>query len=605
MSGFHFDFGEAPKGVKLQSGDMARIARYLLPTWRSGALILLCITTSAALGLIPPLLVREIIDKAIPGKDVTLLGWLVAGMIGAPLAAGLIGVWQSYLVTQMGQAVMFDLRNQMYDRLLRQSLRFFTDTKSGEIQSRLQNDVGGVQGVVSGTLVSLVTNSLVFLSTFVVILRIDWKLAVIAVGVLPMFILPTRKIGQIRKRISKETQERLAELTAMIQESLSVNGFLLVRLFGAQKHEAGRFAEKAAKVRDLQLRQAMSGRWFLMWILMFASIGPAVIYYVGGREAIAGTLTLGTIVAFVAYLGRMYAPAAALVSAHVDVMTAVALFHRVFEYLDLPIEIAEPAHPAPLRNPQGALRFEGVSMRYGGDGWTVDDLSFEALPGRMVALVGPSGAGKTTVTYLATRLYDPTQGTITLDGVDLRELSLHDLARCTAKVTQETTLFNATIAENLRYAKPDAAPDELERACRLAQIHDAIALLPKGYETVVGERGYKMSGGERQRLAIARVILRDPRLLILDEATSSLDSRSEALIQSALEPLLEGRTSLVIAHRLSTVLRADTILVMDGGRIVERGTHAQLLALGGLYARLYDEQFKRRPEIEDASPLAS
>ncbi|HKQ61944.1 MAG TPA: ABC transporter ATP-binding protein [Candidatus Polarisedimenticolaceae bacterium] len=593
MAAYHFDFfRDAPKDVRVEPGDLRRIAGYLVPAWGPGVLILGCIVSGAVLGLIPPLLMRGIIDQAIPGKDRLLLTELAAGMIAIPLLTGLLGVWQNYLVTLMSQAVMLDLRTTMYARLQRQSLRFFTRTRSGEILSRVQNDVGGVQGVVAGTLVSLSTNALMVLTTLAVIFRIDWQLSLIAVAVLPLFILPTRRVGRIRSRIAKETQERLAELTAHMQEALSVSGFLLARLFGAQAHERERFGAKAVAVRDLQVRQSMAGRWFLMWILMFASIGPALIYLVGGHEAISGRLTVGTIVAFVAYLGRLYAPASALVNAHVEVMSALALFRRVFDYLDLPIEIAEPERPVRLERPRGELRFEDVALSYDEGGWSLQDVSFEARPGEMIALVGPSGAGKTSVTYLACRLYDPTAGRVTFDGVDLRELSLEDLARWTAKVTQETTLLHATIEENLRYARPQATAEELERACRLAQIHDVITALPQGYATLVGERGYKLSGGERQRLALARVALRDPRLVILDEATSSLDSRSEALIQAALEPLLDGRTSLVIAHRLSTILRADRILVLDQGRIVERGTHAQLHAAGGLYARLYEEQFR-------------
>ena len=599
MATFHFDFSDAPKNVALHRGDVRRIWRYLLPAWRPSLLILLCILLSALLGLIPPLMVREVIDRAIPRHDGILLDLLIAAMIGAPLLSGLIGVWQNYLVTVMGQDVMLEIRTDMYDRVLRQSLRFFTNTKSGEIVSRLQNDVGSVQGVVTGTMVNLFSNLVVAASTLVVILRLDWRLSLIAAAVLPLFILPTRGMGKLRGRLAKETQERMAEITAAIQETLSVSGYLMARLFGAQDHERRRFRAKSEAVRDLQVRQSMAGRWFLMFILLFASVGPALIYLVGGHEAIGGRISIGTIVAFVSYLGRLYTPATALVNAHVDVMSAAAVFRRIFDYLDLPIEIAEPAAPVRIAAPRGALRFEGVWMGYAGEGppWTLEDLTFEVQPGQMVALVGPSGAGTTTVTYLATRLYDPTRGRVTFDGVDLRQLSLSDIARWTAKVTQETTLFHATVAENLRYAKPDATSEELERACRLAQVHDVVAALPQGFETLVGERGYKLSGGERQRLAIARVMLRDPRLLILDEATSSLDSRSEALIRDALEVLLAGRSSLVIAHRLGTVLRAELILVMDKGRIVERGTHARLLASGGLYARLFEEQF-RLTEVE-------
>jgi ATP-binding cassette subfamily B protein len=593
MSGFHFDYAVAPKNVAPTRADFRRIASYLLPKWKPSALILSCIFVTSILGLIPPLLVREVIDRAIPSHDGRLLNLLIAGMIGIPLISGLIGVGLNYLVTEMSQGVMFDLRSEMYAKMLRQSLRFFTNVKSGDILSRIQNDVGGVQGVVGGTLVSLATNGLVVVTTLLVIVRIDWRLSLIAVGVLPLFILPTRKVGQIRHRLSKETQERLGELTSHLQETLSVSGFLLARLFGSQAYERKRFGDKAAAVRDLQIRQSMAGRWFLMWLLMFASIGPALIYLFGGHEVIAGTITIGTIVAFITYLGRLYGPASALVNAHVDVMSAVALFRRIFEYLDLPEDVAEPAHPVRIASPRGELRFEDVSMAYEEGRPTLEGISFEALPGKMVALVGPSGAGKTSLTYLASRLYDPSRGRVTFDGVDLRELSLEDLSRWTAKVTQETTLFHATVEENLRYGKLDAAREELLRACTLAQVRDVVDALPQGLDTVVGERGYKLSGGEKQRLALARVVLRDPRLLILDEATSSLDSRSEALIQRALEPLLTGRTSLVIAHRLSTILRADLILVLDRGRIVERGTHDALLAKGGLYARFYEQQFGR------------
>ena len=570
-----------------------RILRYLLPKWKPSALILSCILVTSILGLIPPLLIREIIDHAIPARAGARLNWLIAVMVAVPLINGLIGVWMNYLVTWMSLGVMFDLRNEMYAKMLRQSLRFFTNVKSGEILSRIQNDVGGVAGVVSGTLVSFATNGLIVVTTLVVLFRIDWQLTLVAVGVLPLFILPTRRVGQIRHRLSTQTQERLAELTSYMQETLSVSGFLLTRLFGARAYEQERFRAKAGAVRDLALKQSMAGRWFLMWLLMFASIGPALIYLFGGHAAMAGRITVGTIVAFVTYLGRLYAPASALVNIHVEIMSAVALFRRIFEYLDLPEEVAEPARPVRIQSPRGELRFEEVSMSYEEGRTTLEDVSFEALPGKMVALVGPSGAGKTTVTYLASRLYDPVRGRVTFDGVDLRQLSLDDLSRWTAKVTQETTLLHATVEENLRYAKPDATRADLERACRLAQIQDVIENLPHGLETVVGERGYKLSGGEKQRLALARVVLRDPRLLILDEATSSLDSRSESLIQHALEPLLEGRTSLVIAHRLSTILRADLIVVMDGGRIVERGVHSDLLARGGLYARLHEQQFGR------------
>ncbi|MEO6462526.1 MAG: ABC transporter ATP-binding protein, partial [Candidatus Eisenbacteria bacterium] len=448
------------------------------------------------------------------------------------------------------------------------------------------------QGVVTGTLVAVVTNVLVVLTTLVVIFSINWQLALLAIGILPVFILPTRRVGQIRKRISKETQEAVADLTAFVQETLSVSGHLMVRLFGMQKAEAIRFRQKSDDVRRLNLRQNLVGRWFFFFLMLFASVGPALIYGYGGWLAIQGTLTVGTIVALVAYLGRLYGPASALVNVHVDLMTAAGLFDRIFAYLDMPREIAEKNDAVRLAEPQGHLRFHAVDFAYDAGTPVLAGVTFEARPGELVALVGPSGAGKSTITYLASRLYDPTAGAVTIDGVDLRDVTLESLSSVVGSVTQETFLFHATVAENLRYAKPGASEEELESAARQAQIHDVIARLPQGYATVVGERGYKLSGGEKQRIAIARVILENPRVLLLDEATSSLDAHNEALVQEALAALLAGRTSLVIAHRLSTILAADRILVLADGRIVESGTHAELLAREGLYARLYEQQFR-------------
>ncbi len=580
----------------LNRGVLLRVARYFRPYRGEALRITLCILATALLGLVPPLLVRDVIDHAIPGRDTSLLLRLVGLMIAVPAVGGLIGVLQNYLAVRVGQAVMFDIRNEMYGKLLTQSLRFYTNTKSGEILSRLQSDVGGIQGVVTGTLVAVVTNVLVVVTTLVVIFGINWKLALLAIGILPIFILPTRRVGQLRRRISKETQERMAELTAFVQETLSVSGHLMVRLFGMQAAEAERFRTKNDQVRTLNLRQNLVGRWFFFFLMLFASVGPALIYGYGGWLAIQGAITVGTIVALVAYLGRLYGPASSLVNVHVDLMTAASLFDRIFAYLDLPREIAEKPGATALREPRGHLRFDSVSFAYDAGQPVLRSVTFEAKPGELVALVGPSGSGKTTVTYLTARLYDPTSGAVSIDGHDLRDVTLASLSATIGSVTQESFLFHDTVATNLRYAKPDATDAELEAACRQAQIHDVIARLPEGYATVVGERGYKLSGGEKQRIAIARVILENPRLLLLDEATSSLDAQNEALVQEALAALLAGRTSLVIAHRLSTILAADRILVLERGVIVESGTHAELLAREGLYARLYEQQFRAARE---------
>jgi ATP-binding cassette subfamily B protein len=599
-------YDEPAAAAPLSRGALRRIARYFQPYRLQAVWITLCILAASLLGLVPPLLVRDLIDQAIPGKNVDLLVRLVALMIAVPAVGGLIGVLQNWLTVRVGQAIMFDIRNEMYEKLLFQSLRFYTNTKAGEILSRLQSDVGGIQGVVTGTLVAVVTNVLVVVTTLAVIFSINWQLSLLAIGILPVFILPTRRVGQIRRRISKETQEAIAELTAFVQETLSVSGHLMVRLFGMQTAEARRFRDKNDQVRRLNLRQNLVGRWFFFFLMLFASVGPALIYGYGGWLAIQGALTVGTIVALVAYLGRLYGPASSLVNVHVELMTAGALFERIFAYLDLPREIAEKPNAVALSDPRGHLRFDAVDFAYAEGTPVLSGVSFEAKPGELVALVGPSGAGKSTITYLAARLYDPTAGAVTIDGVDLRDVTLESLAHTVGSVTQETFLFHATVAENLRYARPGATDAELEAAARQAQILDVIARLPEGFDTLVGERGYKLSGGEKQRIAIARVILENPRLLILDEATSHLDAHSEMLVQEALASLLAGRTSLVIAHRLSTILAADRILVLDRGRIVEAGTHAELLSRGGLYARLYEQQFRTAPAAgaaADGSPV--
>ena len=581
-----------PASARLSRGAILRIARYFRPYSLDATWITLCILVTSLIGLVPPLLVRHVIDHSIPEHDAQSL-WLMIGlMVALPAVGGLIGVLQNYLAVRIGQAVMFDIRGEMYGKLLAQSLRFYTNTKSGEILTRLQSDVGGIQGVVTGTLVAVVTNVLVVATTLVVMFGINWQLSLLAIGILPLFILPTRRVGQLRKAIAKETQERIGELTSLVQETLSVSGHLMVRLFGTSRYEAGRFREKNDQVRKLTLRQNLVGRWFFFSLLLFASVGPALIYGYGGWLAIQGALTVGTIVALVAYLGRLYGPVSALVNVHVDLMTAAGLFERIFAYLDLVEEVAEKDGATQLVDPRGHLAFDDVVFAYDNGKPVLHGVSFEARPGELVALVGPSGSGKTTINYLASRLYDPDEGRVTLDGHDLRQLTLDSLAGAVGAVTQETFLFHETVKSNLLYAKRDATDAELEAACRQAQIHDVIAALPQAYDTVVGERGYKLSGGEKQRMAIARVILKNPRLLILDEATSSLDARSEGLVQEALGTILAGRTSLVIAHRLSTILAADRILVLDGGRIVEQGTHAELIGNGGLYARLYEQQFR-------------
>ena len=569
-----------------------RVVRYFRPYARSWFLILLCIGTRAGLNLVPPLMVREIIDVALPSRD----GWLLVGAWAGPILAGmaarLVGVAQFSINVPIGQGVMFDLRNELYRHLQRQSLRFFTESKTGELMSRVTNDVGSIEGVVTNAIVNVVTNVVVLVSVMVVLVGMHWQLALVSLVMLPFFILPTRRVGKIRQQLRRQTAEHQGGLASVMAETLSISGTLLMKAFARESFEAERFRKQSTDLRELEIRHRMVGRWFFMVIGLFQSVGPALVYLYGGWLVIQGEISIGTVVAFVAYLRQLYGPVSELANVHVDMMTSLALFERLFHYLDLKPDIEEPAQPIVPPPARGEIAFDHVSFGYVDGRLAINDVSFVARPGQLVALVGPSGAGKTTVTYLVPRFYDPTAGTIRVDGHDVRELSLLWLRSQIGMVTQETYLFHATVNDNLRYARPDATDAEIEAACRAANIHDFISGLPEQYETMVGERGYRLSGGEKQRLAIARVLLKDPRILLLDEATSSLDSRSEALIQEALGPLMEGRTSLVIAHRLSTILAADVILVLDRGQLVEQGTHAELLARGGLYARLYEEQFK-------------
>jgi ATP-binding cassette subfamily B protein len=559
-----------------------RVTRLFRPYRGRLATVLFLIVVSAGLGVVSPFLLRDVLDVAIPENDDTLLIGLVAGMIGIAIATGVLGVAQTWLSNVVGQRVMHDLRAQVYRHLQRLSLAFFTRTRTGEIQSRIANDIGGVQTVVTTTATSIVSNVTTVVATVVAMFLLDWRLAVFSLALTPVFVLIARRVGNQRKQITATKQGVMADISSLVQESLSVSGILLGKSMGRGAELANRFEHESESLADLEVRSRMAGRWMMATIQTSFAVMPALVYLFAGLDG--GTISIGTVVAFTTLQTRIFFPIQSLLNVGVDIQSSSALFERVFEYLDMPVDI----HPGEreLVAPRGDVQLEDVWFRYGDDAWTLAGVDMDVPAGTRTAIVGETGSGKTTLGYLVARLYDTERGAVRIDGVDVRELSSDSLADTVGVVSQETYLFHASVRENLRFARPDATDEEIEEAARAAQVHEVVAGLPEGYETIVGERGFRFSGGEKQRIAIARTILRNPPVLVLDEATSALDVQTERAVEQALERLEEGRTTIVIAHRLSTVREADQIVVLDAGRVVERGAHEELLANGGRYAAM-------------------
>jgi ATP-binding cassette subfamily B protein len=587
-----------PADAKEQPRQVRRILRLFRPYRARLAVVGLLVGAASLVSVATPFLLKAVLDVAIPEGRTGLLSLLALGMILSAVLTSVFGVLQTLISTTVGQRVMHDLRTAVYGRLQRMSLAFFTRTRTGEVQSRIANDIGGMQATVTSTATSLVSNLTSVVATVVAMIALDWRLTIVSLLLLPVFVWVSRRVGNERKKITTQRQKQMAAMAATVTESLSVSGILLGRTMGRSDSLTRSFAEESEGLVDLEVRSNMAGRWRMAVITIVMAAMPAVIYWTAGIALQMGgpQVSIGTIVAFVSLQQGLFRPAVSLLSTGVQIQTSLALFQRIFEYLDLPIDITERDNPVHLDQIKGEVRFEDVEFRYDDKGGPIlHGIDVTVPAGSSLAIVGPTGAGKSTLGYLVPRLYDVSGGRVTLDGIDVRDLDFDTLARAVGVVSQETYLFHASVAENLRFAKPDATDEELRTAAKAAQIHDHIASLPDGYDTIVGERGHRFSGGEKQRLAIARTILRDPPVLILDEATSALDNRTEAAVQAAIDALSADRTTLTIAHRLSTIRGADQIAVLDSGSVAERGTHEELLELDGRYAALVRRDAQLKP----------